>query len=378
MSDQLQPLADALGTARYPYSVRRWIDRLPSAKLLARLVSEHGEIRHEHVDALPQDRITDYVREMLVTTGVLPRRHEPLARLQLWLKDTLDQLPPQHRRIIGPFAEWHVVRDARRRAARGRYTTGAASADRTDIRVAVEFLAWLDTQGHDLASTTQQVLDLWATSYPTRRAGLHSFLNWTVARRLTGKITLDRAAVAFPSRFLSEADQLEQLKRCLNDDSLPLPARIVGALTRLYGLSTTRIVALTCDRFHRDEHGAYLTVERNPVLLPPKLARLVELQMNGLGSRSVLHESSDGIRYLLPGRPASRPQNPGSIHNLLRRNGLPTISARNTAMIDVVSELPPIVVSDLFGLHPSTAHRWAKYAQSSWADYLAAHDITRP
>ena len=80
----------------------------------------------------------------------------------------------------------------------------------------------------------------------------------------------------------------------------------------------------------------------------------------------------------MPGRPASRPQNPGSIHNLLRRYGLPTISARNTAMIDVVSELPPIVVSDLFGLHPSTAYRWAQYAQSSWADYLLAQEITRP
>jgi hypothetical protein len=37
-----------------------------------------------------------------------------------------------------------------------------------------------------------------------------------------------------------------------------------------------------------------------------------------------------------------------------------------------MSEFPPIVVSDLFGIHPGTAHRWANYAQDSWADYLAA------
>jgi hypothetical protein len=135
---------------------------------------------------------------------------------------------------------------------------------------------------------------------------------------------------------------------------------------------TVRIFALTTDRFHRDDHGAYLTIERNPVLLPPKLARLIELQINGPGSSSLFHEPCDGIRFLLPGRPASKPQQAGYVQKLMRQNGLPILSARNTAMIDVVSELPPIVVSDLFGIHPGTAHRWARYAQDSWADYLAA------
>ena len=56
----------------------------------------------------------------------------------------------------------------------------------------------------------------------------------------------------------------------------------------------------------------------------------------------------------------------------MKQHGLPTISARNTAMIEAVTSLPPIVVSDLFGISAGTAHRWAQYAQDSWADYLAA------
>ncbi len=40
-------------------------------------------------------------------------------------------------------------------------------------------------------------------------------------------------------------------------------------------------------------------------------------------------------------------------------------------MIESVSALPPIVIADLFGVATSTAHRWAQYAQDSWADYLA-------
>jgi hypothetical protein len=54
----------------------------------------------------------------------------------------------------------------------------------------------------------------------------------------------------------------------------------------------------------------------------------------------------------------------------MNQNDLPSLSARNTAMIEAVSVLPPIVVSDLFGVTASSAYRWAQYAQNSWADYL--------
>jgi hypothetical protein len=37
-----------------------------------------------------------------------------------------------------------------------------------------------------------------------------------------------------------------------------------------------------------------------------------------------------------------------------------------------VAELPPIVVADLFGIHPGAAYAWDKLAQTSWTDYLAA------
>lgn len=84
----------------------------------------------------------------------------------------------------------------------------------------------------------------------------------------------------------------------------------------------------------------------------------------------------DHPKYLLPGRPPSRPRSADGIHSLLRRHGLPGLSARNTAMIGAVAALPPIVASDLFGIHPDTAHRWARFAQDTWADCLAACEAT--
>jgi len=75
---------------------------------------------------------------------------------------------------------------------------------------------------------------------------------------------------------------------------------------------------------------------------------------------------------LLPGRPAHRPRNPDGLAQQLNHHGLPTIAARHTAMIGMASELPPIVISDLFGIHNNTANNWAGLAQDGWADYLAA------
>lgn len=41
---------------------------------------------------------------------------------------------------------------------------------------------------------------------------------------------------------------------------------------------------------------------------------------------------------------------------------------------EAVTELPPVVVSDLFGVTASTACRWGQLASESWTAYLAARD----
>ncbi|KAA8880365.1 hypothetical protein F3087_41580 [Nocardia colli] len=58
--------------------------------------------------------------------------------------------------------------------------------------------------------------------------------------------------------------------------------------------------------------------------------------------------------------------------SLLNDHGLPTLSARNTAMMTTISDVNATVVADLFGISQITAHAWARYAQASWIAYLAA------
>ncbi|MCX5155356.1 hypothetical protein OG914_15325 [Streptomyces sp. NBC_00291] len=374
ITPQLLPLAQSLTTAEHPRSIRGWLSRSPAAKLLATLVSAQAEITHEHLDTLPQDPNLRYIRDLLVATKVLPRRHEIFARLELWAAEILAARPRHQLSVLRPFVEWQIVRDARRRAARDQYTAGAASGDRLEIRSAFDFMDWLDKTNLELKDVTQADLDLWLEGIkPSRREGVASFLRWTAARRLTINVSAPRQPVGMPSRFQAEDEHARQLRRCLNDDTLPLPIRIIGALIRLYGLPTTRIITFTTDLYRREEDGAYFTFGRHPVLLPPKLARLIEDQIAQPRIASAFRPTADDTpAFLFPGQPPSRPRSANSVHQLMKKHGLPIIEARNTAMIEAASDLPPIVISDLFGVGATTAETWAKYAQDSWADYLAA------
>lgn len=379
VAHQLQPLAHALTTAPNEYSVLNWLYYHPATTLLADLAAQPAQITHALLDGLAPTRSTRYVRDALIATGALPPRAEHLNRLEAWADRTIDRLPKRQQRIIRPFAEWQVIRDARRRAARNRYTEGAAATDRTDIRTAIGFLDWLDANATTLDALTQDQLDHWLDTNPTRRRGFASFLRWARQRRLTTTLEFLSSKKSMPILFQTEDQYRRQLRRCLNDGNLPREVRIIGSLVRLFGLPISRIVELTADRFHRADGDAFLTIGKHPVLLPPKLAALIEEHLAHPRYRSMVRPpAGDPPRYLLPASRPGKARGARATQKLLRQHGLPTVAARNTAMIEAVGELPPIVIADLFGIHPGTAHAWAKFAQASWTDYLAADAATEP
>ncbi|WP_234788066.1 XRE family transcriptional regulator [Mycolicibacterium setense] len=375
---QLQPLVDALATA-HPNSILTWLRVGKSSRLLAGLVADQQPITHELLDDLNQDGATRYIRQLLVATGVLPSRPEQLTQLMLWATRTTAALPSHQARIIRPFAEWRVVRDARARSRRRNYTDGAAASDRAKILTAIDFLDWIDQKQYSLEAIGQPHLEEWLAANPTSQKHLVVFAKWLTKQRLAGAaLTVPSRPTGPPSRLLPEDELHQQLRRCLTDETLPLEVRVAGALIRLYAPMTVRMIELTTDRYHADEHGSFITFDRNPVLLPPSLARLIEQLIERRSVSSMVHNASDEIpRYLFPGRPPSRPIHPRSLQQRLTRYGLPVIHARNAAMIASASTLPPPVMTDLFGIAPSTAYRWAEYAQNSWAAYLEATEHIR-
>ncbi|MFD7259146.1 hypothetical protein [Streptomyces sp. NPDC059874] len=97
-----------------------------------------------------------------------------------------------------------------------------------------------------------------------------------------------------------------------------------------------------------DKH-AHLVLGRHPVLLPPRLAKLLRRLAEQLTQR-------------------------------LGRHGIPVRTARNAALAALAADLPSPTLADVTGMHRHTALRWVAYARRYWAEYLAAgaEDLQRP
>lgn len=371
---QLRPLRDAMAAVEHPVTILGWLRKSASARLVASLASERSLVTHEQLDRLAQDRSLHIVRQILVHTGVLPQRKEYLERLGPWLEERLAAIPDRHAQLIRPFAHWFVFRRARKASERRPYTHGAAASARTRITSAIVFLSWLEANNLDLATLSQGDLDRWLVSSEPHRREISSFLAWAAGRRLAPSLTVpQRSSRQMPAGMPSEEDLGQQLQRCLTDATVPVDVRAAGAIVTLFGLPLSKIVQLTAEHLIECGDDVYLTMDKQPVLMPPRLAALLHVAARA-SSWSALGRSLPGTRWLFPGFSPGRHQVANTLSRRLREHGIQSRSTRNTAIITLASDLPAPILADLLGLHITTAERWVGYARRDWITYLAARD----
>ena len=366
---QLQPLVNALVNANDPRSVAVWLGKSAAAELLTNLASTGKDISHEALDQPPPGRHVNYVREILVRTAILPPRNEYLERIEPWLDRHLTNYPPDHARLVRSYAIWYLLH----RARRAKRPLGKAGAARIRFRVcvALEFLAWLETRGSTLTTMDQGDVDNWLADGTWRHREIRPFLHWTTQRRITHGTSAPAHRPSAPSVFIEEAAHLDQLHRCLNDDTIDIDLRAGGALILLYGINTSRVLALRQNQVHTKDGVTYLTLRDHDMALPPKLAELLA-QLPRPTRRSTLPEPLTPDRLLFPGRTPDRPVDSGGFGKRLKRSGLTIRGGRNTGLIGLAAELPAAVLADLLAIDIITATRWAGYAKRDWNDYLAA------
>lgn len=354
IAPQLRPVRDALVAVEHPVTILGWLRKSASARLMASLASEGNLITHEHLDQLAQDRSLHIVRQILVHTQVLPQRKEYLERLGPWLEERLVSVPDHHARVIRPFAHWFVFRRARKSSERRPYTHGAAAAARTRVTSAILFLSWLEANNLDLSTLSQGDLDRWLVSTEPRRREIRSFLAWGASRRLAPNLTVpQRVPGQTPASLPSEEDLGQQLQRCLTDTTLPVDVRAAGAIVTLFGLPLSKVVQLTDEHLTERGDDVYLTMDKQPVLMPPRLAHLLHSAAHA-ASRSALGRSLPGTRWLFPGFSPGRHQVANTLGRRLREHGIWSRSTRNTAIITLASDLPAPILADLLGLHITT------------------------
>ncbi len=367
--EQLLPLRDALGAATDPRSVAVWLSGSAAADLL-RAQARGGEpITHEALDALPPGRHVNYVREILVRTAILAPRNEHLEGIEPWLDRHLAGQPAEHARTVRNYALWYLLH----RARRGRRPFGKAGAARIRrrVRVALEFLAWLDARGRHFPSFDQGDVDSWLATGNWRHREIRPFLRWTTQRRLTTGVAAPAEKPSPPSVFIDETAHLDQLNRCLHDDGIDVDLRAAGALILLYGIPTMKVLGLRRNQLQIRGNDTFLVLRDHELLLPKQLADLMA-QLPRSTRRATLPETDSADRLLFPGRTPDRPVDAGGFGKRLKRSGLTIRGGRNTALLGLAAELPAAVVSDLLAIDIVTATRWATYARTDWNDFVAS------
>ena len=371
ISPQLQPVHQALTAAEHPRSVISWLAHSPSIALLARLAATGEPLSHERLDELPPGRNEYYIRQLLVTTGVLSERDDDLERLPAWLDQTLAGKPAEHARLIRPFAHWFLLRRARRRATTRRQPALAGPYLRTQITIALTLLAWLDEHNLSLADLDQPHLDTWLADGNTNHYNIRNFLIWAAARNLAPTLTVPLRPRQQPEQILDETERWNLLQRCLTDDTITLDTRAAAALLLLFGLPISRIRHLTINQLDIGQTSSFLRTGRHPLLLPPKLATLLTQLADTPRTTARLSTADNTVRWLFPGLTPGRPTSQVTFTHKLRDLGINARTARNAALISLAGDLPVPILADVLGLHTTTAERWAHLAKRDWTAYIA-------
>ncbi|MBL3670992.1 hypothetical protein JL475_34625 [Streptomyces sp. M2CJ-2] len=266
-----------------------------------------------------------------------------------------------------------MIRRHRDRTRRGQ-GLGSSSLARTRSLIlrALELLAWLDDEGLALADLNQSALDRWLSQGTRQRRDIRPFLQWAHRHKLARSLNVPTRRVEQPSIFIEDDERVQQLRRCVEDEHIPLTARVVGSLVLLLGLQISKILRLTTEDVSRNESTVRLHLNGHHVDLPPRISDLVGQLLEQAESAWQNNRSASTTPWLFPGHNPARPLRLESINLQLRKYGLKGLAGRNAARLALASDVPASILAELTGTSVSNATRWATLAKRDWTGYIAA------
>ncbi len=373
--DSLALLADALTTADNPRGVIRWLNGT-TGQVLADLTATGQLLTHTVLDGLPNSPAVRYLRSLLVHSGALAQRHDYLERVLPWLDRLLAEQPPHHAAILRPYAIWDVLARARRRASRRTPTSATSQHLRQTIQVAAYFLTWLDEHDTALHELTQHHLDQYLAEGASTRYKIRGFVTWLRRRRVVTGVEMPTKPKTTQPVPIGEHQRWQQLRRCLQDQTLPVHVRAAGALLLLYGNPVTHTVALTSQDIQQRGDHHYLALSQHPVLLPPALASLLLQLRDNATPVSTLGRAVTSRAWLFPGRHPGTHRDGAAFTTVLATYGFDVRPSRTAALMALAEQLPAAVLGPLLGLHPHTAVHWTNLVKRDWTEYVAQRAVT--
>lgn len=368
--DGFRTLLDALCRVERPESILTWKRSAKVQALLSGFATGAIPLTHDGLDGFtPAGAHVEHMRAILVHHGVLPARDMSLALFTAWIDDKLRVVAnPQITRPVRRFATWHHRRRISELAAAGRSTRGAIHASKQEITEVLKFLTWLDAEhSRVLGTCTQQDIDQWIATGTTTRHAIRTFLVWSAKTRITAGISLGHRQPR-TVRILTQDQRLAWIRELLTGDGDSLAYRVAGLLLLLYAQPLVRIAELPLSAVLTGPEGLSLRLGTTPAPVPEPFDALV---LRHIAHRPHLRTAGTGSPWLFPGLRPGRHLLPGTLTSRLLTLGIDVLGARNAALRDLASQVPPTVAADILGYSAPVMHRHAQLAAQPWHRYAA-------
>lgn len=183
---RLRPVFDELVGSERPQTGIWWLRKKPGIgpRLLQQMARSEIEISHDTFRGLPSDRPHDYLRSLLAAVGVLPAFEIRIERMLPWIEDVVAELPAEQAALIRRFAHWHVLRQMRKASREDRLTQTITNACRRRIRVAIDFMTFLEAHGASADTANQDLLERYQEHVGRTIKDEYAFVVWLRESRI--------------------------------------------------------------------------------------------------------------------------------------------------------------------------------------------------
>lgn len=351
--------------ARGPRGLAKWVANNPTliGELRAVATGQH-HLTHANLDLLGTSRRVENLRQKLIVAGLLPARHHQLALFDQWTTQVLASIDNTgHRQTIAAFAIWHHRRRLGAAVDNNTLKTASTRAARRQIRVALNFLTWLDQRDITLGACRQSDIDRWFSTGNTTTYTAIGFITWARTQRLCHRdLRLPVYRPGTPTG-MTHLDRVEVISRLLHDDSIAIGDRVAGLLVALYAQPVTRICRLRCDTVTRhDDNHSTIQIGAEHIELAHPVAQLTQ--------RLLADPRRNGSTWLFPGTTAGQPRSSHSLGERLRLHGV-TRETRVAALHDLIQQIPSPVLARLIGYNATVIANRANTLASPWDHYAS-------
>lgn len=372
----LTPLVDALCSSKNPASVEKWLRYPGVGDRLKALATGDLALTHEAFSVLPRSHSVRYLRELLMSTGLLPQRNPGLLKFDEWTVDLLGGIvAADDRQALATYIKWHHRHRILRQLDNGTLRASAFATARQQSRAALDFLNWLRTRGTTLAECTQHDIDDWFASGPKTRLLARVFMTFAIRRRLCPKLRIPNPPRVVTPDAQPQSERIALVHRLFTDDTLPSIDRFVGLMVLLYAQPATRITQIRLDDVTTRDDQVFLRIAEEELPMPEPVDSLITdliTQRRNMGTAA-----NTTSPWLLPGQRPNRPITTSRLRNRLRSLGI-TGTSRVAAFNELLREIPAPVLADLVGCHPRFAAERASALATDWANYAAIRSRPSP